>query len=213
MSLLGRGDGAPLRRVNLRAESMLRVAEEPIDGAAGESAMPPAVWLVAAHGGAGATTLAHVWDPMGDAGQMWPAADESPWCVVVCRSTRSGLEQAHQAVLQAWADRTGGCEVLGVVVVADAPGRVPKALARKIAVISEVCQVWHVPYLADLRLHEPSELASWAPGATAPERRRITTKKAASATEEVPAVLATVAEEVFSSALAAHKAQPSRKEK
>ena len=192
---------------------MLAVAEEPRFDEDVDAGPAPAVWLVAAHGGAGVSTLSHVWAPMGDAGNAWPAADEHPWCVVVCRSTKSGLEAAHQAVLQAWADRTGGCEVLGVVVVADAPGKAPKSLVRKIAVIEEIVEVWHVPYLVELRVHEASELASWEPGAAAPERRRMTTKKVAAATDEVPAVLATVAEEVFASAMAAHKAQSPRKEK
>ena len=214
ISLPRRGEGgAPLRRVNLRADAMLPVADDPLVPA-DTGQMAPAVWLVAAHGGAGVTSLSHVWEPMGDAGQQWPAADEHPWCVVVCRSTKTGLEKAHQAVLQAWADRTGGCEVLGVVVVADAPGKLPKSLARKIAVIEEIVEIWHVPYLAELRLNEAEDLASWQPGAAAPERRRMTTKRAVPATEEVPAVLAAVAEDVFSSAMAAHKAQsPTNKEK
>ena len=213
ISLPRRSEAAPLRRVNLRTEAMLPVAEEPLV-VAKSGQMAPAVWLVAAHGGAGATSLSHVWEPMGDAGQQWPAADEHPWCVVVCRSTKTGLEKAHQAVLQAWADRTGGCEVLGVVVVADAPGKLPKSLARKIAVIEEIVEIWHVPYLTELRLAEAEELASWQPGAAAPERRRMTMKRAVPATEKVPAVLAAVAEEVFSSAMAAHKAQsPTNKEK
>ena len=104
--------------------------------------------------------------------------------------------------------------MLGVVVVADAPGKLPKSLARKIAVIEEIVEIWHVPYLTELRLAEAEELASWQPGAAAPERRRMTTKRAVPATEKVPAVLAAVAEEVFSSAMAAHKAQsPTNKEK
>ncbi|MEZ2190075.1 hypothetical protein [Corynebacterium sp. CCM 9204] len=89
----------PLRRVNLRADAMLPVADEPLV-LADTWQTAPAVWLVDAHGDAGVTSLSHVWEPMGDAGQTWPGTDEHPWCVVVRRSTKTGLEKAHQAVFR-----------------------------------------------------------------------------------------------------------------
>ena len=51
-----------------------------------EGEMDPLIWLVAAHGGAGATYLAHALAPFGDAGQQWPVHDKYPWCVIVAVS-------------------------------------------------------------------------------------------------------------------------------
>ena len=49
ISLPRRGEGgAPLRRVNLRADAMLPVADDPLVPA-DTGQMAPAVWLVAAH--------------------------------------------------------------------------------------------------------------------------------------------------------------------
>lgn len=134
----------------------------------------PAVWLVGAHGGAGVSTLAHAIAPAGDAGMVWPQGESSQACVVVCRSTAMGLDAAHDALIQASYDPDVAVDVLGLVVVADAPGRTPKALEQKITVISSVAaRVWRVPYLEAWRLAQSVEaLPVWRPGDEVPRKRR-----------------------------------------
>lgn len=196
--------GDDLRRVYLREDSMLPISQVPL--AHPDDEIAPAVWMVGAHGGAGCSTLAAMMAPMGDAGQLWPAADESPLCVLVCRSTKYGLERAHQAALQARAGEAGDVILLGIVVVDDSPGKCPKALERKISVMSDVFRIWRIPYLTDLRMAIPDECAQWTPGdePVASPGLLSSTKKVAF-TESVPAPIFAVAEEIFSSAAEAHE--------
>lgn len=163
----------------------------------------PAFWCVAAHGGAGATTLSHLWAPAGDAGQRWPAADEYTTCVVVCRSTMSGLDAAHSVILQAERTDELGCTLLGVVVVADAPGKVSKPLKQKLAVLEELATLWHIDYHPGLREHLPHDLATWepTPEAVAVKKRR----KIPPVTEEVPAQVADIGHAIFLAAYQAAK--------
>lgn len=168
----------------------------------------PIAWALAAHGGAGASTLSRVLAPVADAEGSWPSQDEFPYVAIVCRSTRMGLEAAHSAVLQAQAGRTGGCTLLGVVVVADAPGRVPKSLAQRVSVIEELTEVWHVGYETSIREAQIDELAEWVPGDDASQstgNRKNRRKKPA--TESTPADFTAVGEALFTAAFAAHTAK------
>nr|WP_151582276.1 MULTISPECIES: hypothetical protein [Corynebacterium] len=144
---------------------------------------------------------------MGDAGKVWPAGEENPYCVVVCRSTQQGLERAHQAALQARAGKAGDVFLIGIVVVADAPGKTPKQLERKIRVIEEHFRVWTVPYIEDFRLSETEALAEWRPGMELAEssRTKLGKKKSLTATQAPPPPVVTVAEELFASALEAYE--------
>lgn len=191
-----------LRRVYLREDSMLPIATEPFADCLEEIA--PAVWMVGAHGGAGCSTLAMMMAPMGDAGQVWPAAEENPFCVLVCRSTKYGLERAHQAALQARAGEAGDITLLGIVVVEDTAGKCPKALERKISVIEEHFRVWRIPYIHELRLIEPYEVMSWEPGDTTASTSRFGSGKKHTITERVPTSVMGVAEDIFESAAEAH---------
>lgn len=125
---------------------------------------PPVMWLLAAHGRSGAGTLAQIWAPAGDARRGWPAADRHRGVAVVCRTDRDGLDAAHDLLLQAAAGLTGGCTLLGLVLVPDAPGPLPKTLRRRADVVASAAPaVWRVPYIPDLRTHAQSELAVWSP--------------------------------------------------
>lgn len=139
----------------------LPLADSPL---ARQGEWSPLVWLVAAHGGAGATALARALAPCGDAGQQWPVKDESRWCVIVARSTRTGIEAAHDAALQAQADKTGKCRVLGIVLVEDTPGKTPKAIEQRISVLERVVpSIWRVPYIEAWREALTEELPEWSP--------------------------------------------------
>lgn len=192
------------RQVYLREDSMLPISEQPlVEDDAEEPA--PAVWLVGAHGGAGVTTLSRILAPMGDAGGAWPAGEENPYCALVCRSTATGLERAHQAALQARAGHAGDIVLLGIVIIDDVPGKTPKALAQKVSVIAEHFRIWRIPYLEQLRLAHTQDLAMWEPGYEAPEARRgLASRKGVSVTEQPAEAIVTAAEAIFSSAMEAY---------
>ncbi|OZC83491.1 hypothetical protein CH282_15755 [Rhodococcus sp. 06-418-1B] len=125
---------------------------------------PPVMWLLAAHGRSGAGTLARIWAPAGDARRGWPAADRHRYVAVVSRTDRDGLDAAHDLLLQSAAGLTGGCTLLGLVLVPDAPGPLPKTLRRRADVVASAAPaVWRIPYVEDLRTHRQNELAVWTP--------------------------------------------------
>ncbi|MCX7541345.1 hypothetical protein OS128_00230 [Corynebacterium sp. P5848] len=150
----------------------------------------PAFWLVAAHGGAGVSTLEKFWQPAADASRMWPQDEDSTACVVVARSTKAGLEAAAQTIL----NDTGSAEIIGLVVVADVPGKLPKDLDHKLRMFDEQMPVWRIDYLPKLRLVDEEQLACWRPGDDIDTSRRA---KKLGLDEQVPAQVARVGEEIF----------------
>lgn len=179
----------------------LPVADEPL---AGDANYAPAVWLVGAHGGAGTSTIAAMLEPFGDAGQRWPSQDEFPYCVIVCRSTRMGLDAAQSAVLQAQAGAAGPCEVLGILVIADTPGKAPKSLTQRMQIISDLTHVWQLPYETGLREARIEELATWSPSTSADTESAKKRQKKLPIDQEVPGSVAVIAEEIFDAAYKAH---------
>ena len=117
-----------------------------------------AVWWLGAHGGSGESTLEELFSGSRAAGHAWPLAPigESPARVVlVARTHAHGLNAARLAIRE-WA--AGGVPVLllGLVLIADAPGRLPHAL-RHLAdlVAGGVPAVWSVPWIEAWRVGDP----------------------------------------------------------
>ncbi|MDX3307593.1 DUF6668 family protein [Streptomyces sp. NPDC054884] len=107
---------------------------------------------VATHGGAGSTTLAAVYGGH-DCGRGWPGAGAPPSVLLVARTHATGLESALRA-LEAFrcGDVPQGLGLEAVVLVADAPGRLPRPLVQRVGVIESVIDVYRVPWVADWRL-------------------------------------------------------------
>lgn len=106
-------DGLTVRR---------RIRRSTVDGA-------PLLWIVGAHGGAGASTWARLLDA-GDAGAAWPqhVNPTRPLSIVVCcRSTAAGLRAAQDVGIE-WAAGALPGQLVGLIVGADAPGRIPREL-------------------------------------------------------------------------------------
>ncbi|WP_406079048.1 DUF6668 family protein [Micromonospora sp. NBC_00858] len=109
---------------------------------------------VAAHGGAGTSTLAAA---LGgdDLGCRWPdeSRAEPGRILLVARTHSGGLQSAARAM---GALREGrhppGMELLGLVLVADAPGSLPRPLARRVRVLRSVAPVWRVPWIEPWRI-------------------------------------------------------------
>lgn len=125
---------------------------------------------VGCHGGAGVTTLQYAVPGGIDAGRVWPgppAAGGLQPVVLVCRSHASGLMAAQQAAAQ-WASRQlPHIELVGLVVVADSAGRLPRPLRDLMRLVSGgLPRTWHVPWVEAWRqgdpvtVHQPRELAA-----------------------------------------------------
>lgn len=121
------------------------------------------VSLVGAHGGAGTTTLS-LMTGMVDGGHSWPVTfpDQANDVVVVCRSNVWGLEAARTAAQSVYSGRIVGVNLLGLVVMADAPGRRrPTELTARIEHVSGAFpRVWSVPWMEALRFGEMTKIPS-----------------------------------------------------
>lgn len=119
------------------------------------------VWLVGAHGGAGETTLT---DAAGDAGwtsgdHAWPVREPGEPCRVIltARTSVRGL-MAAQAALTQWAGGSAGPDVqlLGLVLIADAPGPMPRPIRDLIRHIKGGApRLWELPWSEAVRFDRP----------------------------------------------------------
>jgi hypothetical protein len=111
---------------------------------------------VATHGGAGATTLATVYGGH-DCGHAWPGPDDPPSVLLVARTHATGLEAVVRAVEAFRAGGTPpGLDLDAVVLVADAPGRLPRPLAQRVRTIESAIDVYRVPWVPAWRLGDLS---------------------------------------------------------
>jgi len=136
-----------------------------------------ALWWVAAHGGAGGSTLAGLVPGTATAGQAWPDPVGGPaHCVLVCRTNFAGLRAAQTAMTQ-WAAGAApaGVQLHGLVAVADAPGRrLPRPLRDFLAVLrGGVQQLWHLEWVEAWRI-EPAPSLQGAPRPVARTIRDLT---------------------------------------
>lgn len=128
-------------------------------------------WL-GAHGGSGETTLAtllggraceHLWPRLENSG------GEAIATLLVARRNHSGM-QAASAAARRWA--SGAHEdvaLVGLVLVDDAPGKVPRELQRQAKVLSgAVPRTWVIPWIEDLRVYGETEIARLSHAAAKP---------------------------------------------
>lgn len=137
-------------------------AEAPADASADE---PCPVFVVGTHGGAGTSSVARLLNAL-DSGRAWP---EPPYgvrinVVLTARTNAAGLRAASQALAGYCAHGYPEFARLGgFVLVADAPGRLPKELIRRIRILASATMVYRLPWVRDWRLSEvtPDPLAAW----------------------------------------------------
>ncbi|NMR32313.1 DUF6668 family protein [Crystallibacter degradans] len=92
---------------------------------------PATLWITGAHGGAGENTIAGLLDGARATGHGWPVLDDDqrkPAVLLVCRSDTRGLKAAQSALIQWASGAAPAVDLLGLAVLADAPGKLPKAL-------------------------------------------------------------------------------------
>lgn len=129
------------------------------------AATPRRFSWVATHGGAGTSTLAAVYGGH-DSGRAWPAAGDPPSVLLVARTHATGLESVLRTLeVFRRGEAPQGLDLDAVVLVADAPGRLPRPLAQRVKVIESVIDVYRVPWVTDWRL---GDLGGAPPRETAP---------------------------------------------
>lgn len=162
----GRADapGAPGARFQARAVTPAHLAPPPASplGLAAYSGPGPALWLSSCHGGAGTSTLAALVPQARSAGRYWPTPEPPGQArvLLVARTHAAGLCAAQAAARQWAAGVLPGVRLLGLVAVADAPGKLPKPLRDLLRLISGgVPRVWELPWADSLRLGDPPDRA------------------------------------------------------
>jgi hypothetical protein len=111
---------------------------------------------VATHGGAGTTTLAGVFGGH-DTGRNWPRPDagEPASVLLVGRTHATGLEAlVHTIEVFRRGEAPPGLDLDAVVLVADAPGRLPRPLAQRAKLIDSMIDVYRVPWVPAWRTGE-----------------------------------------------------------
>jgi hypothetical protein len=109
------------------------------------------LWVVGVHGGAGESTVTRLIDGSRPTEHAWPViegAEMPPRVLLVCRSNLNGLESARRALIEWTSPQAPQVELLGLAVLADAPGKLPKPL-RDLATIvgGGAPRLWHLPWV------------------------------------------------------------------
>lgn len=120
------------------------------------------LWWLGVHGGAGETSLAALVPDWPAAEHAWPQIPGACGVRVVltARSNMRGLRAAQVAATQWAAGLVPHVEVVGLVIVADAPGRLPRPLREFSQIVGGgVPRTWILPWIEAWRLGEPPALS------------------------------------------------------
>jgi hypothetical protein len=113
---------------------------------------------IGTHGGAGVSTLATVYGGH-DCGRAWPGPTDPQSVLLVARTHAAGLEAVVHAVeVFRRGEAPPGLDLDAVVLVADAPGRLPRPLAQRIKRhLESAIDVYRVPWVPAWRLGDLSD--------------------------------------------------------
>ena len=131
------------------------------------------MWWLGAHGGAGESTLEELFSGSRAADHSWPltAANVPPARVVLAARTHAHGLKAAQCAIREWAAGDAQVLLLGLVLIADAPGRLPHGLRQLADLIAGgVPAVWSLPWIEAWRVGEPPAPHN-APKVVAPAAR------------------------------------------
>jgi hypothetical protein len=135
---------------------------------------PPLFAVLGAHGGAGTSTLARWWAPAADTGLAWPASPATTQQVIVAaRLCMPGLTAAADRLREWHAGLApDGVQVIGLVLTAARPGRVPVVVRRYRSVVAELVErVYQIAWHDELLSCELTDLARYVPFDPPPSRR------------------------------------------
>jgi hypothetical protein len=115
------------------------------------------LWWLGPHGGAGETTMSRLLPGTHAAGHRWPIPPPpvpTP-IVLVARTHAYGLRVAQRAATEWASGVVSGVSVLGLVLIADAPGRLPRVLDDFADIVGGgVPRVWDIPWIEEWRRGE-----------------------------------------------------------
>lgn len=114
------------------------------------------VWVTGVHGGAGESRVASIVEGARATEHAWPVLEQDPGkpaVLLVCRSDMRGLKAAQSALIQWASGAAPTVDLLGLAVLADAPGKLPTAL-REFAVLvgGGAPRLWMLPWVEPWRL-------------------------------------------------------------
>lgn len=166
---------APLRGM-VEPDAADRLARRTMTGSA-------AVWITGTHGGAGESRIAGLLHGARVTGHCWPILQDgsTPRVLLVCRADIRGLTTARSALTQWASGAAPELNLLGLAILADAPGKAPKPLRAFAAIVGGGApRLWTLPWVE-----------AWRHGDTttsppAREYQRFTTDMAVLATDTTP---------------------------
>jgi hypothetical protein len=132
----------PLRGM-VEPDAADRLARRTVAGSA-------ALWITGAHGGAGESRIADLLDGARHTGHCWPVLQDGsrPRVLLVCRADVRGLTAAQSALMQWASGAAPELDLLGLAVLADAPGKTPKALRDFAAIVGGGApRLWTLPWV------------------------------------------------------------------
>jgi hypothetical protein len=120
---------APLRGM-VEPDAADRLARRTMSGSA-------ALWVTGTHGGAGESRIADLLPGARPTDHCWPVLQDgsTPRVLLVCRADMRGLTGARSALTQWASGAAPAVDLLGLAVLADAPGKTPKALRDFAAIV------------------------------------------------------------------------------
>lgn len=114
------------------------------------------LWVTGVHGGAGESRLAGLFSTARTSGHAWPVPDNQehpPRVLLVCRSDLRGLTAARNALIEWASGATPDIELLGLAVLADAPGKLPRPLRDFASIVAGGApRHWMLPWVEAWRL-------------------------------------------------------------
>lgn len=122
-------------------------------------ARPGVLFIVGAHGGAGEKTLASLDTGWLAAGHSWPQMiNHNPAnCVLTARTSATGLSAAQDTLAQWASSGAGTSRLLGLVLIPDAPGRLPRPLRDLAQVVAGGApRCWTIPWVEAWRYGPPT---------------------------------------------------------
>jgi hypothetical protein len=118
------------------------------------------VWITGAHGGAGESRIADILDGARVTDHCWPVLPDGitpdgvrPRVLLVCRADMRGLTAARSALTQWASGAAPDVDLLGLAVLADAPGKTPKELREFASIVGGGApRLWTLSWVESWRL-------------------------------------------------------------
>ena len=133
---------APLRGM-VEPDAADRLSRRTMSGSA-------ALWIAGAHGGAGESRIADLLDGARVTDHCWPVLQDrsTPRVLLACRADMRGLTAARSALTHWASGAAPELDLLGLAVLADAPGKTPKALRDFAAIVGGGApRLWILPWV------------------------------------------------------------------